>query len=159
MIQGKVCEKHPDLAGRRHNDRNCPGCVKERHNTPKGKAAKAESFRRWREKNMEKVRAYDAEWRRANPDRVRTNNLKRTGFTPLLFEQTLQLQGHRCAICQHDLRQLKSKSVHADHCHASGAPRGVLCHHCNAGLGAFRDNPELLARAIAYLASPTLSLA
>jgi hypothetical protein len=47
--------------------------------------------------------------------------------------------------------------VHADHDHRNGAPRGVLCHHCNAGLGCFRDSPEILASAIAYLSAPPLA--
>lgn len=42
--------------------------------------------------------------------------------------------------------------LHVDHCHKTGAVRGVLCHLCNTGLGSFRDSPTLLARAINYLA-------
>lgn len=159
MIQGNLCTKHPEFKGRRHNDRNCPGCVKDRQTAPEGKAIKAAAFKRWREKNIEKVRAYDAEWRRANQHIVRANNLKRTGFTPELFDQALAAQHFRCPICERDLRQLKTKAVHADHCHATGLPRGILCHHCNAALGAFRDDPDVLRRAIAYLAAPPLSLA
>lgn len=38
-----------------------------------------------------------------------------------------------------------------DHCHAKGNNRGLLCSLCNMGLGAFRDNPEILRHAIKYL--------
>jgi hypothetical protein len=159
MKVGNVCTKHPELNGRRYQGGNCPACVKARRSTPEGKAKHQEQYRAWRVRNPERARELDNRWRRANPHVVRANNLRRIGFTPALFAQALEAQDHRCAVCRQDLREMKSKAVHADHCHATGLPRGVLCHHCNAGLGAFRDDPELLASAIAYLANPTLSLA
>ena len=38
-----------------------------------------------------------------------------------------------------------------DHCHDSKQIRGILCGHCNTGLGAFKDNTDVLKRAIHYL--------
>jgi NAD(P)H-flavin reductase len=50
-----------------------------------------------------------------------------------------------CEICGDD-----AKLVY-DHCHTSGNFRGWLCHHCNVGLGFFKDNPDALKKAIDYL--------
>ena len=50
-----------------------------------------------------------------------------------------------CDICGGDV------DLRIDHDHASGAVRGLLCHHCNVGLGFFRDQPERLTRALQYL--------
>ena len=53
-----------------------------------------------------------------------------------------------CAICGNPPTGRKH---HLDHCHGSGKLRGILCHNCNVGLGHFKDNVELLAKAIEYL--------
>ena len=38
-----------------------------------------------------------------------------------------------------------------DHCHDSKKIRGILCGHCNTGLGAFKDDISRLNAAIEYL--------
>jgi hypothetical protein len=85
--------------------------------------------------------------------------LKRTGFTAQTLQMTLEVQGYHCAICPTDLRELRRRDWHADHCHVSGQPRGILCGPCNMALGLFKDDPERLKAAIAYLEHPPLALA
>lgn len=62
----------------------------------------------------------------------------------------LWAQGGVCSICRRDL-DADDRNTHLDHDHATGRLRGVLCHGCNVGLGAFRDDPDRMRRAIAYL--------
>ena len=45
-----------------------------------------------------------------------------------------------------------SCKTHKDHDHVSGEQRGNLCRHCNTGLGHFKDDVNLLRRALEYLA-------
>ena len=45
----------------------------------------------------------------------------------------------------------KIKSLVMDHNHDTGKFRGMLCNHCNRGLGNFFDNIENLEKAILYL--------
>jgi hypothetical protein len=54
----------------------------------------------------------------------------------------------QCDICK---EPIDGRSRNIDHCHKTGKIRGVLCKHCNVGLGAFRDNPHVMMTAIAYL--------
>ena len=63
-------------------------------------------------------------------------------------------QGGRCAICgvhHSELNDREHFNLFVDHDHETGIVRGLLCTHCNVGLGHFRDSPNLLAKAIAYL--------
>lgn len=89
-------------------------------------------------------------------ERNRINSRKsQTGFTPQLWQLAIQLQESRCAICRISLDP-KSKQTHADHCHRTKKPRGVLCSKCNTALGLLNDDIDVITRAAAYLARPTL---
>ena len=57
---------------------------------------------------------------------------------------------HLCEICNKPLQRGAGKSA-VDHNHETGAVRGILCGHCNTGLGMFGDSPDILASAIKYL--------
>jgi hypothetical protein len=68
-------------------------------------------------------------------------------ITDRAYAAMLRKQKGRCAICG-----VKMIVPCVDHCHDTGKVRGLLCHHCNTGLGMFKDNPKTLKRALAYLA-------
>lgn len=57
----------------------------------------------------------------------------------------IEVQGGLCPICE------KRPAVHVDHDHRTGRIREILCELCNGTLGAFRDDPAIIAKAIAYL--------
>lgn len=116
------------------------------------KACRGAYCTEWREKNIDKARATGRRYAgRNSAKRVSYMRERRTGFTEELFAARLKEQENACAICECDLSTTKPKDIHADHCHATGKPRGILCRHCNSGLGFFNDSTELLARASAYL--------
>lgn len=56
----------------------------------------------------------------------------------------------RCAICEEELSK-DTKHIHVDHCHETNITRGLLCAHCNKGLGFFKDKIANLEKAISYL--------
>jgi len=68
-------------------------------------------------------------------------------------------QGGKCKICsvilafettQKNQKQNNQKGC-VDHCHETEEIRGILCNQCNKGLGSFKDNTEILQKAIDYL--------
>lgn len=65
-------------------------------------------------------------------------------------------QSGRCALCATQVHLLtiggsRTGVACIDHCHVTGAPRGLLCNACNVGLGRFKDNPTVLRAAALYV--------
>lgn len=89
-----------------------------------------------------KARGYKSWCKECDAKRVRA---AKYGLTIHELEETLVRFENRCAICHSD------KSLCIDHDHDTREVRGVLCSDCNLGLGRFKDDTELLNRAIQYL--------
>lgn len=67
------------------------------------------------------------------------------------YEEQLDKQGGRCAIC---LCRPRTRVLAVDHDHLTGALRGLLCGRCNHGLLQFaQEDITILKRAIEYLLS------
>ncbi len=85
-------------------------------------------------------------WAKANPDRVRSTRRRYLyGIDDETYLARAKAQNFKCKVC------LLAPIEHVDHDHATGKARGLLCGHCNRGLGLFRDDPERLRRAAYYL--------
>lgn len=75
-------------------------------------------------------------------DMWRLYRLKQSDYQDLAHKQ----EG-RCAVCNEPFND----DDNIDHCHKSGKVRGLLCSHCNKGLGFFKDSTLKLLKAIIYL--------
>jgi poly(3-hydroxybutyrate) depolymerase len=75
------------------------------------------------------------------------------GLSAADFTHMWEEQGGCCAICHQQMTPTGTSPTSAcvDHCHETNKVRGLLCNHCNRGLGLFKDNKEFLAAAIEYL--------
>ena len=62
------------------------------------------------------------------------------------YDRRVNEQDGRCVICGE-----VTKELHVDHDHKTNKVRSLLCFHCNAGLGHFKDDISLLNSAIGYL--------
>lgn len=84
----------------------------------------------------------------------RNYRLRNYGIDQEAYQSMLSSQDGRCAICRNVeplTRHGKQKSLTVDHCHSTGAVRGLLCTKCNSGIGMFGDREDVMAAAIEYL--------
>lgn len=85
----------------------------------------------------------------------RSRRLKEHGWSESAFAAKYEEQRGLCAICGkllHTERRLDGSKACADHEHTRPPkPRGLLCINCNAGIGNFKDNPQFLLQAAAYV--------
>jgi Recombination endonuclease VII len=108
-------------------------------NKPKSRAA----CRRYRAANLEKARLRVKQWKKLNPDRNQQHARVYAGRpVPTHPEPDV------CEICG---CKSERKHLDEDHCHATGKFRGWLCGKCNRALGLFRDDPDVMHAALAYL--------
>ncbi len=116
------------------------------------KASRIAYEKQYREINKERRKIEKKAYNDANRDRIRERSRQRiTGVSGEQFKQAVARQGGVCDICREPLRNFKPKMIHADHDHATGKFRGVLCADCNLGIGRFKDDVTLLHLAIMYL--------
>jgi hypothetical protein len=119
------------------------------------KSAKAAAQqRKWRAANPDKAKAISLKHYTNHKDKINAatvgrNRKRQYGVSQDQFDDMLASQSNSCAICQ--TTEPGSRAFHVDHCHETQQVRGLLCHHCNTGLGLFRDNTALLMRATEYL--------
>jgi hypothetical protein len=77
--------------------------------------------------------------------------LKKYGISEQEYEAERIKQNYSCKLCGDHESNQPHKRLHIDHCHETGKYRGLLCNKCNLGLGAFKDNVDVLKQAIEYL--------
>lgn len=89
--------------------------------------------------NQEKIKEYNSNY----DSRFRSNSI----ISELDYLTIKARQNGKCAIC--GIIPLRRLSV--DHCHKTGKIRGLLCHYCNTALGMFKDDTEIIEKALVYL--------
>ena len=109
-----------------------------------------EARKRKPQEQIEDEIARSRRWALAHVESMRAGRLRRNyNLTPQDVEQMLADQGNSCRLCQIQFTDKKKYKI--DHCHKSGAVRGLLCNSCNTALGKFKDDPSLLRRAASYV--------
>ena len=128
--------------------------------SPEAKAKRRAYITAWYAANREKRREQSRQNYLRNRDAYlarsaqhqRPNRYKRLyGITVEDYDAMLEAQNGGCGICEN---ALKDRSGHrkyfaVDHCHVTGAVRGLLCTACNVLLGQYEKKREGIARYLA----------
>lgn len=134
----------------------------------KDHAAHSARNNKWNKENRERMNFFQKRYRADNPEKhraaklryklkdierykiqLRRQSLKKSfGVSLEWYEMTLLSQNGVCKICG---STNKKRRLSVDHCHKTKKIRGLLCGNCNVGLGNFKDDPKLMAKAIEYL--------
>jgi len=79
-------------------------------------------------------------------NKARTRNY---GITLEEFNKKIIQQNNACDICK--LPFVPHKNPCVDHNHTTGKVRSLLCTHCNAGIGHFKESIQIMQSAQEYL--------
>lgn len=98
----------------------------------------------------EKYQQTHQKWKQNNQHLISEKQWKKRGIIDMTYEKfqnELEKQGNKCAICS---RELKNPQV--DHDHNTGKYRGILCVPCNNGLGIYEKNKKLFESYLSRIA-------
>lgn len=115
-----------------------------------------ERRKEYNKNNREKILNYQKEYYKNHKEKLSQKEKERKlkKYYNISFkekQERLKNQNNKCALCEENFDFIKKNSIHIDHCHKTNIVRGILCNNCNSGLGRFKDNIELLEKAILYL--------
>jgi hypothetical protein len=111
-----------------------------------------ERKKRYRERHREKHLEYSRQYNNKYYKIRKVKDLcKKYNITLEQYNEIVNKYDGKCHICKSEESRKGFNDLCIDHCHDTLKVRGLLCNSCNVGLGCFKDNPELLKKAIDYL--------
>jgi hypothetical protein len=148
-VLSKTCPKCADtkpLDSFNKGRSECKPCQKAYmaayNKTDRAKEAKKNWLQTTKGQDFFKSYRQSDKWRESN----KLSKIKgRYGLDQQEYQHMVKASGGCCSICGD-----KTKLV-VDHCHKTLKVRGLICTHCNHGLGKFMDSPERLQKAAEYL--------
>lgn len=114
-------------------------------------AVKIQKQRAKRLKDRDGWNAKMREYQRKNRDKYYEYNAANRYGVKRAQIQAMCATSKVCEICGDPPAAKKRLAI--DHDHATGKLRGMLCHTCNLGLGAFKDDVLRIHKAAMYLAA------
>jgi hypothetical protein len=115
------------------------------------KECSAEYNKEWQSRNPEKAKEIWKKSEKKNRQKYSERKKAKTyGLSLDDYRDLVEKHDGLCAICG----EAPDRGLNVDHCHDTGAVRGLLCSKCNLGLGHFGDDPALIEKALKYLTPP-----
>lgn len=113
----------------------CGKCYSKYQYRPEVREKSKEASRRWKLKNLDKIK----------------NQVLETKYKISLeeYNKLLKLQLNGCAICK--LSCSTGDKLSVDHNHETGKIRGLLCKSCNLALGNLKEDEDLIWNLLDYL--------
>lgn len=109
--------------------------------------AKQKAKRELDAEHRERCRAAGRKWAAENREYSRRYRLKKLhGLTDQQLAAVEAKKAAGCAFCGRTTGRLC-----VDHCHTTGAVRGILCTCCNRSLGNLGDTPAAIRKVLQYL--------
>jgi hypothetical protein len=107
---------------------------------------------KYRLEKKNEIRIQRKKFRDSNKDHIRMQKFKsKFGISKEKYDNLLNAQNNKCAICNKGPETERYKRLALDHCHETGKIRGFLCNNCNRCIGLLGDKIENLVSAIKYL--------
>lgn len=160
-ILSKSLERTKKIQKDKSQTKICPACKLE-FNTSKNnkkycgnpecqKYAEHSRHNKFMDDNKEHIKNYYRKYDMINKEKRKLSGRKghlrrKYGITLDDYNKMVEIQEGKCAICG-----IKFEELHVDHNHSTNEVRSLLCFHCNAGIGHFKENIDLLYSAIQYL--------
>jgi len=144
----KVCGEYKEIDNFQPQGYQCRSCRNKKQQAYW--ASLPEDIRKQRQNSLE----YKKEYAKRNSVKIkklaRAQHLKRKfKMTVEEYDAILEKQNGVCLLCKNVCDTGNSLAV--DHDHDSGKIRGLLCKNCNTALGLFKDNVDVMTRAIEYI--------
>lgn len=103
-----------------------------------------------RSKARHHERKHEPDYRKQLHEVQKRRRAKKYGLSVDDVEAMLKAQDGKCAICG-EKNSGNRINLYVDHDHKTGKVRGLLCHHCNTGIGQLGDDIRLVQAAVEYL--------
>jgi hypothetical protein len=125
--------------------------------------------KKYRDAHKDQIRAYSATYRKNKTEVIKSKHeiwytlnkqqenakakirrfTKKYKISIEKYNELLENQNGVCAICGE--KDSRGTALAVDHDHETQECRGLLCRHCNLGIGNFKNNPSNLDKASKYL--------